>query len=131
MTWVSLTPSSRASRKWCRAKRPGRYPCPDNEAGFRDAPREIGAVACRPEIGVPSSYNFPVDESERKQLLRRVETWRAAGELLQRERWTRLRAMTDDDSRKAVAELLTLPYPDLPERGSGLVEQQKVFRRAR
>lgn len=72
-----------------------------------------------------------MDESEKKQLLRRVETWRAAGDLLQRERWAHLRAMTDDDSRRAVAELLSLPYPELPERGSGLVEQQKVFRRVR
>jgi hypothetical protein len=72
-----------------------------------------------------------VDESEKQQLRRRLEAWRAADARLQRERWARLRAMTDEDSRKAVAELLSLPYPDLPERGSGLVEQQKVFRRAR
>lgn len=72
-----------------------------------------------------------MDESERSQLLRHLEAWRAADALLQRERWARLRAMTDEDSRKAVTELLSLPYPALPERGSGLVEQQKVFRRVR
>jgi hypothetical protein len=48
-----------------------------------------------------------VDESEKGHILRRIETWRVAGDLLQRERWARLRAMTDDDSRKAVAELLS------------------------
>lgn len=72
-----------------------------------------------------------MDESEKQQLRRHVEAWRGADARLQQERWARLRAMTDDDSRKAVAELLSLPYPALPERGSGLVEQQKAFRRAR
>lgn len=73
----------------------------------------------------------PVDESERAQLLGNVQAWRTVSTLLQRERWSRLRGMTDEDTRRAVAELLSLPYPDLPERGSGLVEQQKAFRRAR
>jgi len=39
--------------------------------------------------------------------------------------------MTDEDVRKAVVALLSIPDPDLPERGSGLVVQQKAFRRAR
>jgi hypothetical protein len=77
------------------------------------------------------SYNLHVDESDEQHLRRRVEAWRAADARLQRERWARLRTMTDEDSRKAVVELLSLPYPDLPERGSGLVEQQKAFRLAR
>lgn len=72
-----------------------------------------------------------MDESEKEQLRRRVEAWRAADARLQRERWARRRTMTDEDTREAVEELLSLPYPDLPERGSGLVEQQKAFRRAR
>lgn len=78
-----------------------------------------------------AEYNFAVDESEKALMLRKVQSWRTASALLQRERWDRLRAMTDDECREAVVALLSLPYPDLPERGSGLVEQQKVFRRAR
>lgn len=80
---------------------------------------------------IEAAYNFSVDESERSPILRSVQSWRVASALLQRERWDRLRAMTDDECREAVLALLSLPCPDLPERGSGLVEQQKVFRRAR
>ena len=72
-----------------------------------------------------------MDEREKDDILRRIEAWRVAGEFLQRERWARLRAMTDEDTRRAVVELLSLAYPDLPDRGSGLVEQQKAFRRIR
>ena len=72
-----------------------------------------------------------MDESERSQVRRTLQTWSVAAKLLERERLDRLRAMTDEDVRTAVLDLLSLPYPDLPERGSGLVAQQKVFRRAR
>ena len=72
-----------------------------------------------------------MDERERNQVRRVIQTWRVADELLDEERRKRLRAMTDDDVRLAVVDLLSLPYPDLPERGSGLVEQQRAFRRAR
>ena len=72
-----------------------------------------------------------MDERERNLVLRAIQTWRVADELLDEERRKRLRAMTDDDVRLAVVDLLSLPYPDLPERGSGLVEQQRAFRRAR
>ncbi len=72
-----------------------------------------------------------MDESERDNIRRAIETWRNAAGPLEQERRDRLRAMTDDDVRIAVLDLLSLPYPDLPERGSGLVEQQRLFRRAR
>jgi hypothetical protein len=70
-----------------------------------------------------------MDESERNAIRRTIETWRAAEEPLEQERRNRLRAMTDDDVRMAVLDLLSIPNPDLPERGSGLVEQQRAFRR--
>jgi hypothetical protein len=60
-----------------------------------------------------------------------VERWRRVGPLLEEERHERLRAMTDDDVRAAIADVLSLPYSDQPERGSGLVEQQRILRRAR
>ena len=72
-----------------------------------------------------------MEESERDQIRRAIQTWRAAEEPLAQERRNRLRAMTDEDVRTAVLDLLSLPYPDLPERGSGLVEQQRAFRRIR
>ena len=80
---------------------------------------------------IAAEYNFSVDESEKISILRSVHSWRTASALLQKERWDRLRAMTDQECREAVVALLSFPYPDLPERGSGLVEQQKVFRRVR
>ncbi len=72
-----------------------------------------------------------MDECERDKIRRAIETWRNAAGPLEKERRDRLRAMTDDDVRIAVVDLLSLPYPDLPERGSGLVEQQRLFRRIR
>ena len=72
-----------------------------------------------------------MDEREKNDIKRRVEAWRVAGEFLQEERWARLRAMTDEDTRRAVVDLLSGPYPDLPERGSGLVEQQLLFKKLR
>ena len=72
-----------------------------------------------------------MDETEKALVRRVIQTWRVAGPLLEEERRQRLRVMTDDDVRAAVVDLLSVPYPDLPERGSGLVEQQRAFRRAR
>ena len=72
-----------------------------------------------------------MDESERNGIRRAIDTWRVAEKLLESERLDRLRGMTDADVQAAVVDLLSLPYPDLPERGSGLVEQQRAFRRAR
>lgn len=69
--------------------------------------------------------------SEREVILRTIDTWRRAGEALEAVQDEELRAMTDEDVRIAVADLLSIPYPELPERGSGLVEQQRVFHRAR
>lgn len=72
-----------------------------------------------------------MDPSDRSQILRKVQSWRTVNALLQRERWDRLRAMTEEECRETVVDLLSLQYPDLPERGSGLVEQQKAFHRVR
>lgn len=71
-----------------------------------------------------------MDERERHQIRRRIENWRDAGDFLEKERRERLRAMTDDECRRVIAQLLATPVPVSPERGSGLVEQQKIFRRA-
>lgn len=62
-------------------------------------------------------------------LKRWSEAWNSAGAELEARRRADLRALTDDEVRRAVADLFSLPQPrDLPPRlGSGLVEQQRLF----
>ena len=58
-----------------------------------------------------------------------AETWERAGRKLDALRRRELQAMTDDDVRRAVADLFSGVAPsDLPPRtSSGLVEQQRLF----
>jgi hypothetical protein len=68
-------------------------------------------------------------DSRESDLLRRwVDAWRSASRFLEEERRERLRAMTDDDMRKAIVDLLSVPTTDLPERECGLIEQQRLFK---
>jgi len=63
------------------------------------------------------------------ELKRWAETWERAGRELSALRRRELQEMTDDDVRRAIAELFSgsLP-PDLrPRATSGLVEQQRLF----
>ena len=67
-------------------------------------------------------------------LLRKsVETWKRAGPELDAIRRSELEALTDDDIRRIVQNLMSVPLPpDLPMRlDSGLVEQQRWFARLR
>jgi hypothetical protein len=59
--------------------------------------------------------------------------WDKAARSLETVRRRELQAMTDDDVRRAVADLFSVPLPvDLPPRlTSGLVEQQRLFARLR
>lgn len=68
------------------------------------------------------------------ELLRKwVETWTQAGPELDAIRRRELEALTDDDIRRIVQNLMSVPLlPDLPMRlDSGLVEQQRWFARLR
>lgn len=58
-----------------------------------------------------------------------AETWASAGRALEALRRRELQAMTDDDVRRAIADIFSGPMPaDLPPRtDSGLVEQQRLF----
>ena len=58
-----------------------------------------------------------------------VETWESAGTALEALRRCELRAMTDDDVRRAIADLFsgTMPAGLPPRTNSGLVEQQRLF----
>jgi len=63
------------------------------------------------------------------ELKRWAETWERAGRELSAVRRRELQAMTDDDVRRAIADLFSGSSPrDLPERAtSGLIEQQRLF----
>lgn len=62
-----------------------------------------------------------------------AETWESAGQALEALRRRELQAMTDDDVRRAIADLFSdAVRADLPPRtNSGLVEQQRLFARLR
>ena len=62
-----------------------------------------------------------------------VETWTRAGPELDAIRRGELEALTDDDVRRIVQNLMSVPLPpDVPMRqDSGLVEQQRWFARLR
>ena len=62
-------------------------------------------------------------------LKRWVETWESAGRALEALRRRELQAMTDDDVRRAIADLFsgTVPAGLPPRTTSGLVEQQRLF----
>ena len=67
------------------------------------------------------------------ELERWAATWESAGEALAALRARELAAMTDDDARRAIADLFDdASWPDAPVRvTSGLVEQQRLFARLR
>ena len=72
-----------------------------------------------------------MEQSEKEAVLRTIDTWRTASAALGAVQDSELRSMTDEDVRIAVVDLLSIPYPDLPDRPSGLVEQQRIFHRTR
>lgn len=66
-------------------------------------------------------------------LERWAATWESAGRALEALRRRELQAMSDDDVRRAIADLFVdTVWPDLPARATcGLVEQQRLFARLR
>ena len=72
-----------------------------------------------------------MDEREKNDILRRIEAWRIASKVLEEERRVRLRAMTDDECRALIAKIFSPPLPPPRERQTGLVEQQRLFRKLR
>lgn len=65
------------------------------------------------------------------ELKRWAETWERAGRELTLIRRRELEHMTDEQAKSAALDLLTMPMPEgLPaRRGSGLVDQQRLFSR--
>ena len=64
-----------------------------------------------------------------EDLQRRASAWRVASAYLADERVARLRAMTDDDAREIIARIFNGPLPKPIERESGLIAQQRLFRK--
>ena len=72
-----------------------------------------------------------MNDREKNAILRRIEAWRVASKVLDEERRARLRSMTDDECRRIIADIFSLPLPPRRERQSGLVEQQRLFQKLR
>ena len=79
---------------------------------------------------VHHAYNLCVKNTDHQHYL---AAWNIAANALARERMARLRAMTDADTQRAIAQLFSVgPGPNVDRRPiSGLVEQQRLFRRLR
>lgn len=72
-----------------------------------------------------------LDKSTRTEAESYAAAWRRAGPELDAKRLQRLRCLTEEDSARCFAQLLT-PAVELPLRStSGLVEQQRAFQKMR
>lgn len=73
-----------------------------------------------------------LNEHERDQMRCWLETWARVGPILERERWERLRSMTDEEALETTRRVLELWRPDWPaDDGEALLLHQRVFARAR
>ena len=73
-------------------------------------------------------------KADDKKLRLHADAWAIAAGVLARERVSRLRAMTDEDTRQAIVQLFSAPIQITSARSaaiSGLAEQQRLFRRLR
>lgn len=70
-----------------------------------------------------------MSEQVPEDLRRRARAWSVAGTYLADERVARLRAMTDAETREIIARIFSGPVPERIERESGLVAQQRLFRK--
>ena len=64
-------------------------------------------------------------------LIRWTRAWNIAGAHLAGERAARLGVMVDDDARKMIARIFSGPMPIRLQRESGLILQQRLFRKLR
>jgi hypothetical protein len=68
-------------------------------------------------------------DTNRETGLQLIERWRAAGPVLEEQRWLELSRLTDEEARRATLDLFALWCPSpVDEFGAELVEQQRVFR---
>lgn len=68
-----------------------------------------------------------MDAREEADIRRHLAAWGTANAFLERERSRRLRAMTDDECREAIARIFAGPHAPALPRPCGLIEQQRLF----
>ena len=73
-----------------------------------------------------------LDAEGRAQAKRWLENWKVVGPILEKERWDRVKAMTDEEAQRASWLVLELWQPDWHgDDGEELLLHQRVFVRAR
>lgn len=74
----------------------------------------------------------PLDEDGRALARQWLDNWKHVGPILERERWDRVRALTDVDAARDALDLFDTWSPDWPaDEGEALMLHQRVFTRAR
>lgn len=69
---------------------------------------------------------------EREQLKRWIDNWKHVAPILERERWDRVKALTDEEAARDALDLFSLWTPDWPVgNGEELLLHQSVFALAR
>ena len=78
------------------------------------------------------SEGSAMDEAEREPMKAWVENWKQVGPLLERFRHEELRSFRHEDNIELIDSLLQIGYRHRrDEPTSGLVEQQRIFMKAR
>lgn len=78
------------------------------------------------------SHRRPLDPQTRARMKEWLDNWAYAGPILERERWDRLRGMTEEEANGSVRRLMELWQPDWSgDDGEELLLHQRVFARAR
>jgi hypothetical protein len=73
-----------------------------------------------------------IDDDTRAATNRWAADWKAAGPLLEAERWSRLKTMTDQQRARMTLDLLSLWRPGLRgDDGEALIRVQRAFARWR
>ena len=80
----------------------------------------------------PQTKEPLLDAEGRAQMKRWLENWKVVGPILEKERWDRVKAMTDEEAQRASWLVLELWQPDWHgDDGEELLLHQRVFVRAR
>lgn len=73
-----------------------------------------------------------LDEQGRALARRWLDNWKRVGPILERERWDRVKALTDEEAARDALQLFDLWQPEWPtDEGEELLLHQQVFARAR
>ena len=79
----------------------------------------------------PQNTRPLLDAEGRARAKRWLENWKVVGPILEKERWDRIEAMTDEDAARDAIRLFDLWQPDWPaDDGEELLLHQRVFTRA-